>query len=362
MVYYIDLSPLTIYANAPQAETSSFVTSSFWIQLGYFSIAGILLLKFIFQLTTLVQLRFGAHKATSPIDQETIFISPHESFSFFHWIFIKQEDLHNAPIYFHEKQHAKYWHSLDITVLKLLQTILWFNPFLFLFEKELRLQHEYAVDNLVLNKGTKKKDYQQLLLNQVFNTEFNLITNNFNQSFLKNRFIMMTKQEPKKVSTLLLMALFGLIIIAPLAISCSMEPETISNETEITEPQKLVVIDEASPVDPEEDAPIEEKTFLVVDEMPEFIGGEKAMYNYIAKNISYPVKAKEAGVTGRVFVSFIIEKDGSISKVEVMRGIGSGCDKEAVKVISSMPKWKPGKQRGKEVRVQYRMPINFLLQ
>lgn len=106
----------------------------------------------------------------------------------------------------------------------------------------------------------------------------------------------------------------------------------------------------------------EEQIFLVVENMPEFPGGEAAMYKFIGNNIDYPRMAKESGISGRVFVTFVVERDGSVTDVQILRGIGGGCDEEAVRVIKAMPKWNPGKQRGKPVRVQYRMPIKFTLQ
>jgi TonB family protein len=101
--------------------------------------------------------------------------------------------------------------------------------------------------------------------------------------------------------------------------------------------------------------------YQIVDEMPQYPGGEKAMMEYVAKNVKYPQEAKDKEIQGRVFVSFVIEKDGSVNEVKVLRSIGGGCDEEAVRVIKAMPKWKPGKQEGKPVRVSYMMPINFKL-
>ena len=101
--------------------------------------------------------------------------------------------------------------------------------------------------------------------------------------------------------------------------------------------------------------------YNVVDQMPEFPGGTEAMMHYVADNVKYPEEAKDKDISGRVFISFVIEKDGSVSNVEVKRGIGGGCDEEAVRVISAMPNWKPGKKDGKPVRVNYMMPIVFKL-
>ena len=106
---------------------------------------------------------------------------------------------------------------------------------------------------------------------------------------------------------------------------------------------------------------VDDEVFVVVEEQAEFPGGLDSMYAYIHKNLKYPELAKEKGIEGRVFVSFIIEKDGSISNVKILRGIGGGCEEAAVEMIKNMPKWKPGKQRGKPVRFQFNLPIKFEL-
>jgi protein TonB len=107
--------------------------------------------------------------------------------------------------------------------------------------------------------------------------------------------------------------------------------------------------------------PDEGKVFTYVEEMPTFPGGEAAMYEYISKKIVYPALARENGITGRVFMNFIVDKDGNIKDVKVLRGIGGGCDEEATRVIKSMPNWKPGKQNGRAVQVSFNVPINFTL-
>ncbi|HPU46600.1 MAG TPA: energy transducer TonB [Bacteroidales bacterium] len=111
----------------------------------------------------------------------------------------------------------------------------------------------------------------------------------------------------------------------------------------------------------EEPAPVAEEIFTFVEEYPEFPGGDKALREYILNNIKYPEVARTSGITGTVYVQFVVEKDGSISDVKVVRGIGGGCDEEAVRVVKSMPKWKPGKQRGQPVRVYFTLPIEFKL-
>jgi len=110
----------------------------------------------------------------------------------------------------------------------------------------------------------------------------------------------------------------------------------------------------------EQEAPKE--IFTVVEEQPTYPGGDEARIKFLQDNMKYPEEAKELGVQGKVFVTFVVEVDGSITDVRVLRGIGSGCDDEAIRVVKSMPKWVPGKQRGVPVRVQFNLPINFKLQ
>ncbi len=117
------------------------------------------------------------------------------------------------------------------------------------------------------------------------------------------------------------------------------------------------------PVEVEEEEPEEQTIFEVVEEMPEFPnGGQAGLMQYLAKNIKYPTIAQENGTQGRVVCQFVVNKDGSIVDVKVLRGVDPYLDKEAVRVISTMPKWKPGKQRGKPVRVKYTVPVMFRLQ
>ena len=119
----------------------------------------------------------------------------------------------------------------------------------------------------------------------------------------------------------------------------------------------------APPAEVVEEVEEEEVVFKVVETMPEFPGGQQALMKYLATNVKYPVIALENGIQGRVVCQFVVEKDGKPSNIQVVRSSGEpSLDKEAVRVISTMPKWKPGKQRGKPVRVTYTIPVNFRIQ
>ena len=120
-------------------------------------------------------------------------------------------------------------------------------------------------------------------------------------------------------------------------------------------------VDEYVPPEEDEQVP-EQHIFMVVEKMPSFPGGVGALMKFLASHIKYPELAKESGIQGRVFINFVVEPDGSIDHVKVLRGIGGGCDEEAVRVVKSMPKWIPGKQRGKPVRVSFNLPVKFTLE
>lgn len=136
------------------------------------------------------------------------------------------------------------------------------------------------------------------------------------------------------------------------------ETETLQINSEDNDADTVVI---APPVQAEEEE--EEVVFVIVETMPEFPGGQQALFKYLSENVKYPAIAQENGIQGRVICQFVVNKDGAIVDVEVVRSGGDpSLDKEALRVIKSMPKWKPGKQRGKAVRVKYTVPVNFRLQ
>lgn len=137
----------------------------------------------------------------------------------------------------------------------------------------------------------------------------------------------------------------------------------IENEVEINAEatEETVVEDYIAPPVVEEEVVPEEEIFQIVEEMPSPTGGMESLYSFLAENLRYPIVAMESGIQGRVYVNFVVEKDGSITDVKVARGIGGGCDEEAVRVVKQMPKWNPGKQRGRPVRVLYGIPVIFTL-
>ena len=140
----------------------------------------------------------------------------------------------------------------------------------------------------------------------------------------------------------------------------NVETESIEVNTEDDKEVEVVI---AAPVEAPVEEEEEEVVFMVVESMPEFPGGQQALFKYLSENIKYPVIAQENGIQGKVVCQFTVNKDGSIVDIEVVRSGGDpSLDKEAVRVIKTMPKWKPGKQRGKPVRVKFTVPVSFKLQ
>ena len=133
------------------------------------------------------------------------------------------------------------------------------------------------------------------------------------------------------------------------------EEELVIEDMEVDEDTEIEFIEEAV------EEVVEEQIFTIVEEMPSFPGGDAALMKYLGTSIKYPAIAKDAGIQGTVYVTFVVNEKGQVKDAKVLRSIGGGCDEEAIRVVQNMPTWKPGKQRGKPVKVQYNLPIRFTL-
>lgn len=146
--------------------------------------------------------------------------------------------------------------------------------------------------------------------------------------------------------------------------------EIVDNDVDVDDDLEIDVeidddyeMEEYVPVDMDDEEDVEEEEiFRIVEQQASYAGGEGARLTFLGKYIKYPQMAKESGISGTVYVEFVVEKDGSIGDVKLIRGIGGGCDQEAMRVVKMMPRWNAAKQRGKEVRVYFTMPIKFVLQ
>ena len=272
-------------------------------------------------------------------------------YSFFNQIVVGTRGLSDDElrcILAHESLHVRQSHSLDILYARLICCLAWFNPFLWLIMRELRSVHEFQADAASLD-ACSREDYLHLLYRQATGTGYGHITNNFKSINLKKRIVMMNKSKTRFGAWKVVAALPVVALL--LVVGCK-------HATTETVEQTAVIEATVEPVlfDYSEDSLPEGFT------APEYEGGMEALYKYLAENIQYPEQAKSDGIQGRVLIRFVVMNDGSIVNVEVAKGIGGGCDEEAVRVVKGMSKWKPAIYEGKTVNVNYALPITFKLQ
>ena len=252
----------------------------------------------------------------------------------------------------HESLHVSRYHTADIICARLLCCGAWFNPFAWLMLRELRAVQEFQADAASIG-SCGREGYLHLLYRQATGTGYGHITNNFHSINLKKRIVMMNKTQLRFGAWKALAAL----PVAAVLLMAGCQPANGEAVEQEEIPFEATNVDESAPLDANTD-----EVFKVVEVDPEFPGGVEALYKYLAENIKYPEKAKNNKVEGRVYITFVIEKDGSVSDAKVLRSVNEELDAEALRVINAMPKWKPGTQRGVPVRVQYNIPIYFKLQ
>lgn len=328
------------------------------------------------------------------IDKE---VSP---FSFLDYVFVSrslQEDEGYDRMIAHELEHVKQGHTFDVLLLELLTVFQWFNPFMWMLRRAIRENHEFLADRAVLSSGVNRGYYKKLLLNQFLGNQL-VIANNFNYSLIKNRIKMMSKIKSSKFAIAKIS--LGLVVAAMLVVAFACEQKESVEMKPVVDSQsaKIVLQDnqlkiEATPemleklqamfpegsgfeivsdslgntllkksaVKPKVISQKNVNVFYIVDEMPEFPGGEDALRQEISRNVKYPVLSQENGVHGKVYVTFVVAKDGSVVDTKIARGVDPLLDKEALRVVNNLPKWIPGKQDGKPVNVSYTVPINFVL-
>ena len=313
--------------------------------ISYIYIIGVVffLMKFVYNIVKIYKIKAG--KKIETID-DVNFIYTNEShipFSFLNNIYIPKDNL-DEMIIKHEMSHVKNYHSVDVILMEIMIAFQWFNPFIRMIKNELKSNHEFIADSEAIKDEDEKSNYMMLLLQQCTADDFSTIANNFSFLLTKKRISMITKNQKVKgsvIKVLLTLPVFALLIL--LNTQCD---NTKPNDEK---PQPAVTETEA----------IQDSIYRVSEVMPQYPGGPNEMMRYIQENIKYPQSAKDNKIEGRVFVSFVVEKDGSITNAAVMRGIDKECDAEALRVVSSMPKWTPGQHKGEVVRTEFTIPIYY---
>lgn len=269
------------------------------------------------------------------------------SFSFFNHIFIHKTD-HNTEqkIIQHEKLHIKYHHSLELIFVELISITFWWNPMIWIIKKEIKLNHEYMVDQKIIERGENKKNYQYSLLTESIKNTSISITNQFNVSQLKQRIRMMNKKRTNQLAY----GKYLFFMIFPMLLLTANSQSTMANEPNL---HKDIISTEINQN--------KDKAYQEVEIMPEYPGKEQGMMKFISENLKYPTNAQAENIQGRVVVKFIINKEGKVINPEIIKGLSPECDEEVLKIIKLMPNWTPGMQDGKNVDVYFNLPIVFRL-
>ncbi len=294
----------------------------------------------------------------------------HSPFSFVNYVFIdkKTESSNSLDIVIkHEAAHITQAHSIDLILFELLLIIQWFNPLVWIYGKKIKENHEFLADSALIDKGVSAIQYQQTLLSTHSYFQYDLI-NNFNNSLTFKRLIMMTKKSKSKMTAIIkLIAIVPILLMAVYLVSCSKEQDEVERDGQLYTIHKdgtvfKEAVSKSLKAAKSKEEINGEPIYFVVEEMPVFEGGDLGLRTYIANNVKYPTEAKEKGISGKVYIRFTIDTDGSVVKAKVVKSVHPSIDNEALRVIKSLPKWKPGKNKGVPVPVFFTVPIYFALQ
>ena len=286
-------------------------------------------------------------------------------FSYFRHIVINEQDYRDNPreILTHEHAHISLRHSWDVLFVELVKLFQWWNPAAWLLCRELKQVHEYEADMAVLNQGVDAKQYQLLLIRKSVGDQLFSMANNFNYQSLKKRIRMMTMNKSSRWKTLRALTVVPVIALALLAFANTKSvAAVVANQQSKVTPTSRVVKANAEAQVTDESAPQSKKVYRSVDQMPQFPGGEAGLMRYLQSNINYPANAAMNNIGGRVILQFVVEKDGHIGEVKVVRSIDPEIDAEAVRVVKSLPDFIPGRQDGEPVAVWYTIPVSFKVQ
>jgi len=256
----------------------------------------------------------------------------------------------------HEMAHIIHRHSLDILLLKLLQIVQWANPFYYLLIQELRTVHEFQADDHVLREGTDIRAYQNVLLQNCFDTPTSFLSNSFYFSNIKTRCTMMTQSKNKRPAVLKTIATLPIILTLLIAgIACERQASDEDNVSATSSAPKGQ--EQKAPQTAESDS-----IYRRVANMPAFPGGKGKLKEYL-NEVNYPQEAKSDSVEGSVVVKFVINKSGNVEDVEAARQTGTMLDSVATAHVRKMPQWTPGKNAdGKIVNVRYYLPFKFKME
>lgn len=291
------------------------------------------------------------------------------SFSWCRHIVMARTDYEKYPaILRHELQHIRHAHSLDILLMTGFAAVHWFNPLVWIARTELALLHEYEADEGLIRQGIDATQYQLLLVRKAVGEQRFSMANGFNHAKLKQRIAMMHKKQTPSFIRLAYVGVLPLLAATMFACNPANEklsveepdivPVTIETPAPAAAPTVETVTVPAAAATPE----TESVPFGLVAVKPKFQGGDANTFaKWVSDHLNYPDDAKEACISGRALVQFVIDEEGQLRDAKVVRSIHPSLDAEALRVISSSPKWTPGGDGNKPISVTYLFPVIFTL-
>lgn len=337
---------------AAEADSMSGWELAFWL---FAAGVSIMLMRLLISYYKIWQL----YRRSSPASagDYRIIDGPVQSFSFFNLVMINRSQAQSTELEYilsHERAHRHQGHSYDVLWLEMVKMLHWFNPMIWLITRESKQNMEYLADQKVALQTGNPQHYQHAIVQHASQGGYQLLKTQFSKTNLRNRIIMMNQPNNRKITSWKLLA--AIPVLAILFMSFSLKIEHLDFTKKISSVLPLEKMDE--PIAQLDTMPYE--VFLIVEEMPTPVTGDMdSYYTAIYSDLQYPAKARRSGIEGKVFVQFVVLKDGSLSELEVVNGIGYGCDEEAIKLIANGPEWHPGRQRDHAVNVRMLVPVEF---
>jgi hypothetical protein len=310
----------------------------------YYAVAGILAIYLLISLYSFFKM-IRKRSATSlgsikVYNGSTLF----RNSSFFNCIFIDSsglEEVEVKQVIEHEMIHIEQMHSVDKIIARLLQIVLWFNPFIYAYVNAIDANHEYEVDQIIA-QNADREIYANLIL-RLAESGNSLLGHQFSKFPLSKRITMLFNKPSTNMKKVSYVLILPLVAISCFISACLQTPEQKDSD-------KVVVNKDVKPISAEN-----------ADVLPAFPGGVKEWMKYL-QNYNYPAPAREHNVSGKVISRFTVETDGSLSDIMIVRDLGYGTGEEAIRLFKHSPKWTPGMKNGRPVRVTYTQPISLSIQ
>lgn len=258
----------------------------------------------------------------------------------------------------HETAHLERFHWVDLLFAKMVSSFTWYWPTSWMVMDELRSLHEYEADYKVVKSGVDRKDYQMLLIEKTAGVRFQSIASSFNNSSIKLRIIQMMKKQSKGTVRMRALAMLPALALAMLALNTN-EVKAIVNE--ISASNSVVLESVTAPDDKSTQKKLNGKIYESVEHLPEYPGGMVAMQTFLKNELKYPEEAIKNNEEGTVVVRFVVSDKGDVCDAKVIRSVSKSLDAEALRVVNSMPAFKPGLVGDKPVNVYFTLPCRFAL-